>query len=81
MVGDHLKKVAKDKALSFAQEQLGLGLADELGDAAKAVASKSVSHALDKAGDVKDVSSAKAAAKSVGARAARSTPTRLPPSR
>eukprot|EP01043_Picozoa_sp_COSAG02_P062336 COSAG02_NODE_8575_length_2517_cov_1.961125_3_plen_399_part_00 len=66
MVGDHLKKVAGDKALSFAQEQLGLGLADELGDAAKAVASKSVSHALDKAGDVTDVASAKAAAKSVG---------------
>ena len=47
--------------MSYAQEQLGLGLADELGVAAKAVASKSAAHALDKAGDVKDVASAKAA--------------------
>ena len=31
MVGSHLKKAAKDKAVSYAQEQLGLGLADELG--------------------------------------------------
>ena len=31
MVGTHLKKAAKDKAVSYAQEQLGLGLADELG--------------------------------------------------
>ena len=46
MVGQHLKKAAKDKAVSYAQEQLGLGLADELGVAAKAVASKSASHAL-----------------------------------
>ena len=103
MVGDHLKKVAKDKALLFAQEQLGLGIADELGmagqgrmtlgeagtaigkhlkdrikavqgqgladdlqTAATSVASKSTAHALDKAGDVTDVASAKAAAKSVG---------------
>ena len=66
MVGEHLKKAAKDKAVSYAQEQLGLGLADELGMAAKAVASKSASHALDKAGDVTDGASAKAAAKSVG---------------
>ena len=34
--------------------------------AAKSVASKSTAHALDKAGDVTDVASAKAAAKSVG---------------
>eukprot|EP01043_Picozoa_sp_COSAG02_P091402 COSAG02_NODE_28128_length_595_cov_1.875000_1_plen_131_part_10 len=66
MVGEHLKKAAKDKAVSYAQEQLGLGLADELGVAAKAVANKSAAHALDKAGDVKDAASAKAAAKSVG---------------
>ena len=66
MVGDHLKKTAKDKAVSYAQEQLGLGLADELGMAAKSVAKKSVDHALDKAGDVHDAASAKAAAKSVG---------------
>ena len=66
MVGTHLKKAAKDKAISYAQEQLGLGLADELGMAAKSVASKSMTHALDKVGDVTDVASAKAAAKSVG---------------
>eukprot|EP01044_Picomonas_judraskeda_P006269 COSAG03_NODE_619_length_6676_cov_2.320663_3_plen_397_part_00 len=66
MVGTHLKKAAKDKAISYAQEQLGLGLADELGMAAKSVASKSTAHALDKVGDVKDVASAKSAAKSVG---------------
>ena len=66
MVGTHLKKAAKDKAISYAQEQLGLGLADELGMAAKSVASKSAAHALDKVGDVTDVASAKAAAKSVG---------------
>ena len=31
MVGDHLKKTAKEKAVSYAQEMLGNGLADELG--------------------------------------------------
>ena len=66
MVGDHLKKTAKDKAVSYAQEQLGLGLADALGMAAKSVAKKSAAHALDQAGDVHDAASAKAAAKSVG---------------
>ena len=66
MVGDHLKKAAKDKAVSYAQEMLGSGIADELGMAAKSVASKSTAHALEKAGDVTDVASAKAAAKSVG---------------
>lgn len=66
MVGSHLKKAAADKLVEYAQEHLGSGIADELGMAAKAVASKSVDHALDKAGDVKDVASAKAAAKSVG---------------
>ena len=55
MVGTHLKKAAKDKAISYAQEQLGLGLADELGMAAKSVASKSMTHALDKVGDVTDL--------------------------
>jgi hypothetical protein len=30
MVGDHLKKTAKEKAVSYAQEQLGLGLMDSL---------------------------------------------------
>ena len=66
MVGDHLKKAAKDKAVSFAQEQLGLGLADELGMAAKSVAKKSTAHALEQASGVTDAASAKAAAKSVG---------------
>ena len=66
MVGAHLKKAAKDKAVSYAQEQLGNGLADELGMAAKSVAKKSAAHALDRAGDVHDAASAKAAAKSVG---------------
>jgi hypothetical protein len=66
MVGAHLKKAAKDKAVSYAQEQLGNGLADELGMAAKSVAKKSATHALDQAGDVHDAASAKAAAKSVG---------------
>ena len=65
MVGKHLKAAAKDKAVSYAQEQLGLGLADELGMAAKSVAKKSATHALDKAGDVHDAASAKAAAKRV----------------
>ena len=49
MVGTHLKKAAKDKAVSYAQEQLGLGLADELGMAAKTVAKKSAAHALTQA--------------------------------
>ena len=66
MVGTHLKKAAKDKAVSYAQEQLGLGLADELGMAAKTVAKKSAAHALTQAANVTDVASAKAAAKSVG---------------
>ena len=62
MVGDHLKKTAKDKAVSYAQEQLGLGLADALGMAATSVAKKSAAHALEQAGDVHDAASAKAAA-------------------
>ena len=66
MVGTHLKKAAKDKAVSYAQEQLGLGLADELGMAAKTAAKKSATHALTQAANVTDVASAKAAAKSVG---------------
>ena len=66
MVGKHLKDAAKDKAVEMAQQHLGEGLADELGIAAKSVAKKSAAHALDKAGDVHDVASAKAAAKSVG---------------
>ena len=66
MVGTHLKKAAKEKAVSYAQEQLGLGLADELGMAAKSVAKTSVSHALAQAGSVTDAASAKAAARSVG---------------
>ena len=66
MVGTHLKKAAKDKAVSFAQEQLGLGLADELGMAATSVAKKSAAHALEQASGVTDVASAKEAAKSVG---------------
>ena len=66
MVGAHLKKAAKDKAVEMAQTHLGQGLADELGMAAKSVAKKSAAHALDRAGDVHDAASAKAAAKSVG---------------
>ena len=38
-VGPHLKKAAKEKALAYAQEHLGSGLADELGSAAKSVGS------------------------------------------
>ena len=71
MVGTHLKKAAKDKAVSYAQEMIGEGLADELGMAAKSVAKKSAAHALKQAGSVTDAASAKAAAKSVGQAAAK----------
>ena len=37
VAGAHLKKAAKDKAVSYAQELIGKGLADELGAAAKSV--------------------------------------------
>eukprot|EP01046_Picozoa_sp_COSAG06_P008654 COSAG06_NODE_440_length_15762_cov_75.979825_3_plen_341_part_00 len=66
MVGAHLKKAAKDKAVEMAQTHLGQGLADQLGMAAKSVAKKSAAHALDQASDVHDAASAKAAARSVG---------------
>ena len=44
MVGSHLKKAAKDKLVEYAQEHLGSGIADELGVAAKAVATNLAAH-------------------------------------
>ena len=71
VAGAHLKKAAKDKAVSYAQELIGKGLADELGAAAKSVGASALGAAASKVSDVKDVSSAKAAAAHVGKTAAK----------
>eukprot|EP01045_Picozoa_sp_COSAG04_P001844 COSAG04_NODE_63_length_30038_cov_9.461071_17_plen_376_part_00 len=65
-VGPHLKKAAKEKALAYAQEHLGSGLADELGSAAKSVGSAALGSASENLAGITDVASAKKAAKSVG---------------
>jgi hypothetical protein len=48
-VGSELKNQAKDKAVSLAKEQLGLGLADELGELARDVGGELKSAAKEKA--------------------------------
>ena len=69
-VGSHLKKVAQDKAVSYAQDLIGEGLADELGLAAKSVGGTAFSSALSQMGNVKDGASARKVAGSVGRAAA-----------
>ena len=69
-VGSHLKQVAKDKAVSYAQNLIGEGLADELGLAAKSVGGTAFSSALSQMGNVKDGASARTVAGSVGRAAA-----------
>ena len=61
-VGPHLKKAAKEKALAYAQEHLGSGLADELGSAAKSVGSAALGSASENLAGITDVASAKKAA-------------------
>ena len=70
VAGAHLKKAAKDKAVSYAQEMLGKGIADELGAAAKSVGASALGAAAENVGGIKDKESAKAAAKNVGKAAA-----------
>ena len=65
-VGSELKSAARDKAVSYAQEMLGRGIADELGMAARSVGASALGAAASQAGNVKDTSSAKRAAASVG---------------
>ena len=69
-VGSHLKKVAQDKAVSYAQDLIGEGLADELGLAARSVGGTAFSSALSQMGNVKDATSARNVAGSVGRAAA-----------
>ena len=54
VAGAHLKKAAKDKAVSYAQEMLGKGIADELGDAAKSVGASALGAAAENVGSIKD---------------------------
>ena len=65
-VGSELKNAARDKAVSYAQEMLGRGIADELGMAARSVGASALGAAASQVGNVKDTSSAKRAAASVG---------------
>ena len=65
-VGSELKSAARDKAVSYAQEMLGRGIADELGMAARSVGASALGAAASQVGNVKDAGSAKRAAASVG---------------
>ena len=76
-VGSHLKSVARDKAVSYAQDLIGEGLADEMGLAAKSVGRTAFSSALSQMGDVKDAASARRVAGSVGRAAASDGAARL----
>ena len=70
VAGAHLKKAAKDKAVSYAQEMLGKGIADELGAAAKSVGASALGATAENVGGIKDKESAKAAAKKPAAKKA-----------
>jgi len=69
-VGSELKGAARDKAVSYAQEMLGRGIADELGMAAQSVGRTALGSAASQVGNVRDADSAKRAAASVGRAAA-----------
>ena len=69
-VGTHLKSVARDKAVAYAQDLIGEGLADEMGLAARSVGGTAFTSALSQMGDVKDAASARRVAGSVGRAAA-----------
>ena len=69
-VGSELKGAARDKAVSYAQEMLGRGIADELGMAAQSVGRTALGSAASQIGNVRDTDSAKRAAASVGRAAA-----------
>ena len=58
-VGTHLKDVARDRAVAYAQDLIGEGLADEMGLAAKSVGGTAFSSALSQMGDVTDAASAR----------------------
>ena len=62
--------MAKDRAVAFVQDLVGEGLQEELGTAASSVGRAGLSSALTQLGGVRDVSSAKRAAGSVGKAAA-----------
>ena len=76
-VGSHLKSVARDRAVSYAQDLIGEGLADEMGLAARSVGGTAFSSALSQMGDVKDAASARRVAGSVGRAAASDGATQL----
>lgn len=76
-VGSHLKSVARDRAVSYAQDLIGEGLADEMGLAARSVGGTAFSSALSQMGDVKDTASARRVAGSVGRAAASDGATQL----
>ena len=76
-VGTHLKSVARDKAVSYAQNLIGEGLASEMGLAAKSVGGTAFSSALSQMGDVTDAASARRVAGSVGRAAASDGATQL----
>eukprot|EP01048_Picozoa_sp_COSAG05_P019150 COSAG05_NODE_2936_length_2487_cov_31.407035_2_plen_405_part_00 len=65
-VGAHLKDHFKTMAVKKAQDYLGEGITEGLKSVGKAVGQAALSHAIGKAGDIKDKKSAKAAAKSTG---------------
>ena len=76
-VGSHLKNVARDRAVSYAQDLIGEGLADEMGLAARSVGGTAFSSALSQMGDVTDAASARRVAGSVGRAAASDGATQL----
>jgi len=76
-VGSHLKNVARDRAVAYAQDLIGEGLADEMGLAARSVGGTAFSSALSQMGDVTDVASARRVAGSVGRAAASDGATQL----
>eukprot|EP01044_Picomonas_judraskeda_P004102 COSAG03_NODE_354_length_8654_cov_21.040678_5_plen_388_part_00 len=65
-VGDHLAGMAKDRAVAYVQGLIGEGLQDELGAVASSVGRAGLASALTQLGDVRDTSSAKRVAGSVG---------------
>eukprot|EP01043_Picozoa_sp_COSAG02_P025226 COSAG02_NODE_1410_length_12758_cov_67.963504_3_plen_534_part_00 len=65
-VGDHLAGMAKDRAVAYVQGLIGEGLQDELGAVASSVGRAGLASALTQLGNVRDTTSAKRAAGSVG---------------
>ena len=64
-VGKHLLKHFKEHAVAFAQEHLGNGIMDELKKSGRAVGKAALRTGVSKLGSIKDVGSAKVAARAV----------------